>query len=161
MLGNGALFGTGPKFPGISYPVIIMIVVAIIFSFILGKTRIGRYTYAVGSNEEAARRAGINVNRVKIITYIISGLLAALVGIILASRMLTSQPNSAVGYELNAIAAAVIGGTSLMGGVGTVAGTVIGSFIIGILNGGPHHGRRELLHAADRHRPRGRWRRDV
>ena len=135
-LGNGAIFGTGPQFPGISYPVLVMIAVAIIFSFILGKTRLGRYTYAVGSNEEAARRAGINVNRVKTITYIFSGLLAALVGIILASRMTTSQPNSAIGYEMNAIAAAVIGGTSLMGGVGTIGGAVLGSFIIGILTVG-------------------------
>ena len=135
-LGNGAIFGTGPQFPGISYPVLVMIAVAIIFSFILGKTRLGRYTYAVGSNEEAARRAGINVNRVKTVTYIFSGLLAALVGIILASRMTTSQPNSAIGYEMNAIAAAVIGGTSLMGGVGTIGGAVLGSFIIGILTVG-------------------------
>jgi ribose transport system permease protein len=135
-LGNGTILGTGPQFPGISYPVLIMIAVAFIFHFILSKTRIGRYTYAVGSNEEAARLSGIKVQQVKIINYIFSGLLAGLVGIILASRMITSQPNSAVGYELNAIAAAVIGGTSLMGGVGTVAGTVIGSFIIGILTVG-------------------------
>ncbi len=135
-LGNGAIFRLGPKFPGISYPVLIMIAVAIIFAFILGKTRVGRYTYAIGSNEEAARLSGINVNQIKIVAYIISGLLSGLVGIILASRMVTSQPNSASGYELNAIAAAVIGGTSLMGGSGTVAGTVIGSFIIGILSVG-------------------------
>jgi len=135
-LGNGTIFGTGPQFPGIAYPVLLMIAVAIIFSFLLTKTRIGRYTYAVGSNEEAARLSGIKVDRVKIVAYIISGLLAGLVGIILASRMVTSQPNSADGYELNAIASAVIGGTSLMGGVGTVAGTVIGSFIIGILSVG-------------------------
>jgi ribose transport system permease protein len=136
VLGNGAIFGTGPEFPGISYPVLVMIAVAIIFSFFLSKTRFGRYTYAVGSNEEAARRAGINVNRVKNITYILSGMLAALVGIILASRMATSQPNSATGYEMHAIAAAVIGGSSLMGGVGTIGGTVIGSFIMGILTVG-------------------------
>ncbi|HMB21239.1 MAG TPA: ABC transporter permease [Anaerolineales bacterium] len=136
VLGNGTIFGTGPKFPGISYPVLLMVAVAILFSFILTKTRIGRYTYAVGSNEEAARLSGIKVNQVKVTAYIISGLLAGLVGIILASRMVTSQPNSADGYELNAIASAVIGGTSLMGGVGTVAGTVIGSFIIGILSVG-------------------------
>jgi ribose transport system permease protein len=135
-LGNGTIFGTGPQFPGISFPVLIMIAVALIFHFILAKTRVGRYTYAVGSNEEAARLSGIKVGQVKIIAYIFSGLLAALVGIILASRMVTSQPNSASGYELNAIAAAVIGGTSLMGGVGTVGGTVIGSFIIGILTVG-------------------------
>jgi ribose transport system permease protein len=135
-LGNGTIFGTGPQFPGVSYPVLIMIAVAIIFSFILSKTRIGRYTYAVGSNEEAARLAGIKIHKVKIVTYIFCGLLAALVGVILASRMTTSQPNSAIGYEMNAIAAAVIGGTSLMGGVGTIGGTVIGSFIIGILTVG-------------------------
>ena len=135
-LGNGAILGTGPQFPGISYPVLIMIAVALIFHFILAKTRVGRYTYAIGSNEEAARLSGIKVGQVKIVAYIISGLLAGLVGIILASRMVTSQPNSATGYELNAIAAAVIGGTSLMGGVGTVGGTVIGSFIIGILTVG-------------------------
>ncbi|MEJ2607344.1 MAG: ABC transporter permease [Anaerolineales bacterium] len=107
-LGNGTILGTGPEFPGLSYP----------------------------SNEEAARLAGIKIHQVKIINYIFCGLLTALVGIILASRMITSQPNSAIGYEMNAIAAAVIGGTSLMGGVGTVAGTVIGSFIIGILTVG-------------------------
>jgi ribose transport system permease protein len=135
-LGNSTIFGTGQQFPGIPYPVIIMIAVAFIFHFILSKTRIGRYTYAAGSNEEAARLSGIKVNQVKIIAYIICGLLAGLVGIILASRMVTSQPNSAIGYELNAIASAVIGGTSLMGGVGSIGGTVIGSFIIGILTVG-------------------------
>jgi ribose transport system permease protein len=135
-LGNDTLFRAGPQFPGISYPVIIMIGVAFLFHFILKKTRIGRYTFAVGSNEEAARLSGIKVNRIKIINYVFSALLAGLVGIILASRMVTSQPNSAIGYELNAIAASVIGGTSLMGGVGTVGGAVIGSFIIGILTVG-------------------------
>ncbi len=135
-LGNGTILGTGPEFPGISYPVLIMVAVAFVFNFILAKTRLGRYTYAVGSNEEAARLAGIKIHQVKIINYIFCGLLTALVGIILASRMITSQPNSAIGYEMNAIAAAVIGGTSLMGGVGTVVGTVIGSFIIGILTVG-------------------------
>jgi ribose transport system permease protein len=135
-LGNKTILGTGPKFPGIPYPVLIMIAVALIFGFILKRTAIGRYTYAVGSNEEAARLSGIKVDRVKMICYIFSGLLSALVGIILASRMVTSQPNSAVGYELNAIAASVIGGTSTLGGVGTVSGAVIGSFIIGILTVG-------------------------
>ncbi len=135
-LGNNTVFGIGPQFPGIPYPVLIMIVVALVCHFILKKTRIGRYTYAVGSNEEAARLSGIKVGQVKIVNYIFCALLAGLVGIILASRMVTSQPNSAVGYELNAIAAAIIGGTSFMGGVGTVGGTVIGSFIIGILTVG-------------------------
>ena len=135
-LGNDAILRFGQKFPGIAYPVLIMIAMAFVFHFVLKKTRIGRYTYAVGSNEEAARLSGIKVRRVKVVSYIISAFLAGLVGIILASRMVTSQPNSAIGYELNAIASAVIGGTSLMGGVGTVGGTVIGSFIIGILTVG-------------------------
>jgi ribose transport system permease protein len=135
-LGNDAIFRTGPKFPGISYPFIIMIGVAIVCHIILKRMRIGRYTYAVGSNEEAARLSGVKVNNVKMVAYIFSGLLAGLTGIILASRMVTSQPTSASGYELNAIASAVIGGTSLMGGVGTIAGTVVGSFIIGILTVG-------------------------
>jgi ribose transport system permease protein len=135
-LGNGTLFGLGPQFPGIPYPVLIMIAAALIFGFILRRTRLGRYTYAIGSNQEAARLSGIKVDQVKMINYVFCGLLSALVGIILASRMATSQPNSAAGYELNAIAAAIIGGTSFSGGVGTIGGTVIGSFIIGILTVG-------------------------
>jgi ribose transport system permease protein len=135
-LGNNTLFGTGRQFPGIPYPVIIMIVVALVFGFILSRTRLGRYIYATGSNEEAARLSGININQIKVTVYIICGMLSGLVGVILASRMVSSQPNSAVGYELNAIAAAIIGGTSFMGGVGTILGTVIGSFIIGILTVG-------------------------
>jgi len=135
-LGNDTIFRAGNQFPGISYPVIIMIIVAVLCHFILKKTRVGRYTYAIGSNEEAARLSGIKVNRVKIIAYVACALCAGVVGTILASRMVTSQPNSAIGYELNAIASSVIGGTSLMGGVGTVGGAVIGSFIIGILTVG-------------------------
>ena len=135
-LGNGSILGTGQQFPGIPYPVLIMIAVAFICHFILSETLQGRHTYAVGSNAEAARVSGINVHQVKIINYIICALLSGLVGIILASRMVTSQPNSAIGYEMNAIASAVIGGTSLMGGRGTVGGTVVGSFIIGILTVG-------------------------
>jgi len=135
-LGNNTIFRTGNQFPGISYPVIIMIIVAVLCHFILKKTRVGRYTYAIGSNEEAARLSGIEVHRVKILAYVACALCAGVVGTILASRMVTSQPNSAIGYELNAIASSVIGGTSLMGGVGTVGGAVIGSFIIGILTVG-------------------------
>ena len=136
VLGNNTIFRVGPKFPGIAYPVVIMIFMAILFSFILRKTRIGRYTYAIGSNEEVSRLSGIRVARIKVIDYIFCGFLAGLTGIILASRMVTSQPNGGQGYEMNAIASAVIGGTSLMGGVGTISGTVIGSFIIGILSVG-------------------------
>jgi ribose transport system permease protein len=135
-LGNDTLFRYSRQFPGIAYPVFIMIIAAIVFGFFLRKTRMGRYTYAIGSNEEAARLSGIKVNRVKLVAYMICGFCAALTGIILASRMVTSQPNGGVSYELNAIAASVIGGTSLMGGIGTVGGAVIGSFIIGVLGVG-------------------------
>ncbi len=123
-------------FPGVSYIVLIMILMVLIFSFLLKKTKVGRYAIAIGSNEEASRLSGIKVNRYKVITYIIAGFLSGLVGILLASRMVTSQPNGGIGYEMNAIASAVIGGTSLMGGVGTIGGTVIGSFIIGVLSTG-------------------------
>jgi ribose transport system permease protein len=135
-LGNDTLFQHGRNFPGIAYPVFLMIIAAVVFGFFLRKTRMGRYTYAVGSNEEASRLSGIKVARVKLMVYMISGFCAALTGIILASRMVTSQPNGGVSYELNAIAASVIGGTSLMGGIGTIGGAVIGSFIIGVLSVG-------------------------
>lgn len=135
-LGNNTLFRLGPKFPGIAYPVFIMIIAAAAFGFFLRKTRMGRYTYAIGSNEEASRLSGIKVDRVKLVAYMICGFCAALTGIILASRMVTSQPNGGMGYELNAIASSVIGGTSLMGGIGTVGGAVVGSFIIGVLSVG-------------------------
>lgn len=144
-LGNGALFkiveegANGlPKvvFAGIPYPVIIMIFITILFTFALTKLKVGRYIYAIGSNEEAARLSGIKTNLIKIYAYVASGLLSGLTGVILASRLVTAQPNGGVAYELDAIASAVVGGTSLMGGVGTIPGTLIGSFIIGVLRNG-------------------------
>ncbi|HDL2148041.1 TPA: ABC transporter permease [Mannheimia haemolytica] len=144
-LGNGALFkiveegANGlPKvvFAGIPYPVIIMIFITVLFTFALSKLKVGRYLYAIGSNEEAARLSGIKTNIVKIYAYVASGLLSGLTGVILASRLVTAQPNGGVSYELDAIASAVVGGTSLMGGVGTIPGTLIGSFIIEVLRNG-------------------------
>ena len=144
-LGNGALFRivhVGADgfpdivFPGIPYPVIIMIVLAVAVSIMLSRTSLGRHIYAVGSNAEAARLSGVNVNRVKLFTYVLSGALAGLTGCVLMSRLVTAQPNEGVMYELDAIASAVIGGTSLMGGVGTISGTAIGAFVIGILRNG-------------------------
>ena len=135
-LGNATILKINRQFPGIAYPVIIMIIAAFVFGFILKRTRIGRYTYAIGSNEEASRLSGINVARAKLIAYMFCGFCAALTGVILASRMVTSQPNGGNSYELNAIASSVIGGTSLMGGIGTIGGAVIGSFIIGVLGVG-------------------------
>ncbi|MDG6858131.1 ABC transporter permease [Glaesserella parasuis] len=145
VLGNGALFKIveeGPNglpkvvFTGIPYPVIIMIFITVLFTFALTKLKVGRYIYAIGSNEEAARLSGIKTNVVKIYAYVASGLLSGLTGVILASRLVTAQPNGGVAYELDAIASAVVGGTSLMGGVGTIPGTLIGSFIIGVLRNG-------------------------
>ncbi|MDO9837692.1 ABC transporter permease [Glaesserella parasuis] len=145
VLGNGALFKIveeGPNglpkvvFTGIPYPVIIMIFITVLFTFAVTKLKVGRYIYAMGSNEEAARLSGIKTNIVKIYAYVASGLLSGLTGVILASRLVTAQPNGGVAYELDAIASAVVGGTSLMGGVGTIPGTLIGSFIIGVLRNG-------------------------
>jgi ribose transport system permease protein len=144
-LGNGSLFrviGMGanglPKiiFPGIPYPAILLVVVAVTAGFMLRRRSIGRHIYATGSNEEAARLSGVEVDRTKLAAYVMSGALAGLAGIVLMSRLVTAQPNEGVMYELDAIAAAVIGGASLMGGVGTVSGTMIGAFIIGVLRNG-------------------------
>lgn len=145
VLGNGSFFRTLEKganglphvvFPGIPYPVVLMIVLAVIVAFILGNLPIGRHIYAVGSNEEAARLSGISVENTKMFAYGLSGFLAGVTGIVLMSRLVTAQPNEGIMYELDAIAASVIGGASLMGGVGTISGTMIGAFVIGILRNG-------------------------
>jgi ribose transport system permease protein len=145
VLGNGTLFRVETVgddgfpnviFPGIPYPVVIMIGLAIGLWLILSRTRLGRHIYAVGSNAEAARLSGVNVNRVTLFTYVLSGVLAGLTGCVLMSRLVTAQPNEGVMYELDAIASAVIGGTSLSGGIGSVSGTIIGAFTIGILRNG-------------------------
>ncbi|NPD14883.1 ABC transporter permease [Xinfangfangia sp. D13-10-4-6] len=144
-LGNGALFRmveTQPNglskviFPGIPYPAILLIVTALAAAYLLRRRSLGRHIYAVGSNEEAARLSGVDVVRTKIAAYVMSGALAGLAGNVLMSRLVTAQPNEGVMYELDAIAAAVIGGASLNGGVGGIAGTMIGAFIIGVLRNG-------------------------
>ena len=117
-------------------PVIIMVGVMIIATLFLGKTTLGRYIYAVGGNEEAARLAGINVNRVKLFVYTASGFLASVSGIILLSRLVSAQPTAGLGQELPVIAASIIGGTSLVGGEGTAIGAVLGAAIVGVLENG-------------------------
>lgn len=128
-----AWFGTGYVL-GIPVPVWLMVVVFAGAWYLLTQTRFGRYVYALGGNESATRLSGINVDRVKIGVYAICGLLSALAGIIVTSRLSSAQPTAGMGYELDAIAAVVLGGTSLMGGKGKIMGTLIGALIIGFLN---------------------------
>ena len=128
-----AWFGTGYAF-GIPVPVWLMFVVFVWAWYTLNHTRFGRYIYALGGNEKATRLSGINVDRIKMGAYAICGLLAALAGIIVTSRLSSAQPTAGMGYELDAIAAVVLGGTSLMGGKGRITGTLIGALIIGFLN---------------------------
>ncbi|OJH19361.1 ribose ABC transporter permease [Bacillus obstructivus] len=129
------LFGRG-YFLGIPVPAITMIIAFIILYIILQKTPFGRKTYAIGGNEKAALISGIKVPRVKIMIYSLAGLLSALAGAILISRLDSAQPTAGTSYELDAIAAVVLGGTSLSGGRGKIFGTLIGALIIGTLNNG-------------------------
>ncbi|WP_145155440.1 ABC transporter permease [Pseudomonas oryzihabitans] len=117
-------------------PVIIFLVVAVIFHIALRYTKYGKYTYAIGGNMQAARISGINVKKHLIIVYSIAGLLAGLAGVVASARAATGQAGMGMSYELDAIAAAVIGGTSLAGGVGRITGTVIGALILGTMASG-------------------------
>ncbi|MDD2973117.1 MAG: ABC transporter permease [Lachnospiraceae bacterium] len=117
-------------------PVIILIVVLIITAIIMNKTKIGRHMYAVGGNQQAAEFSGINVAKVKFFVHAFSGVMAGLAGIVLASRMYSGQPTAGDGAEMDAIAAVVVGGTSMAGGSGKIGGTIIGGLIIGVLNNG-------------------------
>lgn len=128
-------FGGGRLF-SIPIPTIIMIAVFVIAHVALTQTRFGRHVYAVGGNIEAARLAGIRTHRILISVYALCGVLTALSGILLASRLNSGQPNSGLMYELDVIAAVVVGGTSLQGGRGTIIGTFIGSMLIGVLRNG-------------------------
>lgn len=137
-IGQGEILKVIPISPplGIPVPVIILAVVAIGAHILLNSTRFGRHIYAIGGNEQAALISGLNVGRIKIGVYTIAGLLSGLAGLVLSSRIGSGQAGLALGYELDAIASAVIGGTSLSGGIGTIWGTIIGALIIGVLNNG-------------------------
>jgi ribose transport system permease protein len=128
-LGNGYLMG-------IPIPVLIMAAVYLIAWFVLEHTRYGRHVYAVGGNPEAAKLAGVRVKRVTTSVYVIAGACAGLAGVIFAARVISAQPTAGTGYELDAIAAVVLGGTSLAGGRGRIIGTLIGSIILGVLSTG-------------------------
>ena len=136
--GLGAGFGhlgTG-AFLGMPMPVWIMLVLVAIFVVVTQRTRFGRHLFAVGGNERAARLTGLPVNRIKIAVYTLAGALAGVAGLIVTARLDSAQPNAGLGYELDSIAAVVIGGTSLSGGRGSILGTVLGCLIIGVLNNG-------------------------
>ena len=119
---------------GIPIPVIILVVIIVLMYILLHKTRFGRYTYAIGGNENAAIMSGVKIKRVKILIHIMNAALAGLAGVILASRINSGQPAVGVAYEMDVIAGVVIGGTSLAGGSGTMLGSVLGAVIIGLIN---------------------------
>nr|WP_280519081.1 ABC transporter permease [Shinella curvata] len=127
--------GTG-NILGIPMPVILLALVFGISWWVLTRTRFGRYIYAVGGNPHAAKTSGLNVTRIRFMVYVISGALSGLAGMILSARTGSALPQAGIAYELDAIAAVVIGGTSLSGGVGRVTGTLIGALIIGVMNNG-------------------------
>ncbi|PRP70481.1 ribose ABC transporter permease [Chromobacterium amazonense] len=130
MLGGGYVAGLVPV------PVVWMLILFAGFWFLLKKTVFGRHLYATGGNEEAARLSGVKVDRVKLWVYTTSGAMAAMAGVVLTSRLNSAQPTAGTGYELDAIAAVVLGGTSLSGGRGWIFGTLIGALLIGVLNNG-------------------------
>lgn len=141
IIGNEALGNTGFTFFGsrvLGIPVgaVILIVIAIVAGIVLKKTTFGWHIFAIGGNENAARLSGVKVDKVKIMVYIFSGVCAAIVGIITASQLEASHPASGETWEMNAIAAAVLGGTSMMGGIGTIGGTIVGAFVIGVISDG-------------------------
>jgi ribose transport system permease protein len=132
----GSLIGS--VVPGLAIPNVVLVLfgAAVVASLILSRTILGRYTFALGSNEEATRLSGVHVSAWKTAVYVVCGMFAGLAGVVIAARLNSAQPSLGQGYELDAIAAAVIGGTSLSGGEGTILGTVIGAFIISTLTNG-------------------------
>jgi ribose transport system permease protein len=128
-------FGSGKVF-GIQAPVLIMLVVYLLAWLLLERMPFGRYVYAIGGNEQATRLSGVRVARAKLIVYTLSGLTSALAAIVLTARLMSGQPNAGVGFELDAIAAVVMGGTSISGGRGSIVGTLIGALLLGVLNNG-------------------------
>ncbi|PHV70518.1 sugar ABC transporter permease [Sporanaerobium hydrogeniformans] len=135
-LGNEGWKFFGSNLVGIPVGLVILVIMAIVFSVILKKTSFGWHVFSIGGNEKAARLSGVKVNKVKILVYIISGICAAVVGIIASSQLAAATPKTGESWEMNAIAAAVLGGTSMAGGIGTIGGTIVGAFVIGVINDG-------------------------
>lgn len=121
---------------GIPVPIWLMVVMGLIAAFVATRTAFGRHVYAIGGNERAARTSGVRVNPTKLAVYMIAGFCSALAGLIVSSQLVASHPASGTSFELNAIAAAVLGGTSLSGGRGNIGGTIVGAFVIGVLSDG-------------------------
>lgn len=132
-LGDFVVFGQGSIF-GVPTPIIFLVLIAFLTWYVLRHTRFGRSIYAIGGNEEAAIASGINVTRVKYGAYILNGVLVGIAGVLFMSRVNAGLPNGAVSYEFKALTAAIIGGTSFSGGIGTAAGTLAGAFIVGFLD---------------------------
>lgn len=130
------LLATGTLIPGLPNAVLITLVLAVLAYLVLNRSLLGRYTFAIGSNEEAARLSGVNTRRWKIYVYMLSGAFTGVAGVLIAARLDSAQPQIGQGYELQAIAAVIIGGTSLLGGRGSILGTVIGALIMGVLVNG-------------------------
>ena len=135
-LGNVGFTFFGSRVLGIPVGALILAAIAIVAGILLKKTTFGWHIFAIGGNEKAAKLSGVKVDKVKILVYIFSGVCAAVVGIITASQLEASHPASGETWEMNAIAAAVLGGTSMMGGIGTIGGTIIGAFVIGVISDG-------------------------
>lgn len=135
-LGNQGWDFFGSRVFGIPVGLLILVVLAIVFSILLKKTSFGWHVFSIGGNEKAAKLSGVKVNKDKILVYMISGICSAVVGIIASSQLAASHPATGESWEMNAIAAAVLGGTSMAGGVGTIGGTIVGAFVIGVINDG-------------------------
>lgn len=142
LVGDASLGNTGFPFLGsgtllgVPVSIVALVIFAVVAAYVAGRTPFGRQVYAVGGNERAAALSGVRVNRIKVCAYVISGFCAAFAGLVIASELVAAHPASGETFELNAIAAAVLGGTSLSGGRGTIAGTLIGAFVIGVLSDG-------------------------
>ena len=132
---NFGVIGLG-KVAGIPVALMLLVVLSVLAYFLLSHTRLGRYTYAIGSNQEAARLSGIPVKKYLVAVYVLLGLLTGLAGMIAVSRLGIGEPNFGIGLELDVIAATVVGGASLFGGQGTIVGTLIGVFLIGLIRDG-------------------------
>ncbi len=135
-LGNQGFRFFGSSVFGIPAGLLILIILALIFAVLLKKTSFGWHVFSIGGNEKAAKLSGVKVDRVKILVYMISGICSAVVGIIASAQLAAATPKTGESWEMNAIAAAVLGGTSMAGGIGTIGGTIVGAFVIGVINDG-------------------------